>query len=106
MLFFDIHRDAVPPQVYAANVKGQDITRVKFVVGRTNPNFQANLEFAKQLKTAVDKKHPDVVQGILIAKSDFNQDLAPRAMLIEVGAHTNYRGGCTAWSCSVCRGIA
>ena len=88
---FDIHRDAVPPQVYAANVKGQDITRVKFVVGRTNPNFQANLEFAKQLKTAVDKKHPDVVQGILIAKSDFNQDLAPRAMLIEVGAHTNYR---------------
>ncbi|HHV35653.1 MAG TPA: stage II sporulation protein P [Syntrophomonadaceae bacterium] len=88
---FDIHRDAVPPQVYAANVKGQDITRVKFVVGRTNPNFQANLEFAKQLKTAVDKKHPDVVQGILIAKSDFNQDLAPRSMLIEVGAHTNYR---------------
>lgn len=88
---FDIHRDAVPPQVYATNVKGQDITRVKFVVGRTNPSFQANLEFAKQLKAAVDKSNPDVVQGILIAKSDFNQDLAPRSMLIEVGAHTNYR---------------
>lgn len=91
LALFDIHRDAVPPQVYATSVKGQDITRVKFVVGRTNPNFHANLEFAKQLKAAVDKKHPDVVQGILIAKSDFNQDLAPRSMLIEVGAHTNYR---------------
>ncbi len=88
---FDIHRDAVPPQVYAANVKGQEITKVKFVVGRTNPRFQSNLEFAKQLKAAVDKTHPGVVQGILIANSDFNQDLAPRAMLVEVGAHTNSR---------------
>ncbi len=88
---FDIHRDAVPPQVYAANVKGQEITKVKFVVGRTNPRFQSNLEFAKQLKAAVDKTHPGVVQGILIAKSDFNQDLAPRAMLVEVGSHTNSR---------------
>ncbi|MGB4503997.1 MAG: stage II sporulation protein P [Syntrophaceticus sp.] len=88
---FDVHRDAVPPQVYAAHVNGQDITRVKFVVGRTNPNYQANLEFAKQLKAAVDKTNPNVVQGILIAQSDFNQDLAPRSMLIEVGAHTNYR---------------
>jgi stage II sporulation protein P len=88
---FDIHRDAVPPQVYAGEVNGQEITKVKFVVGRTNPRFQSNLEFAKQLKAAVDKTHPGVVQGILIAKSDFNQDLAPRNMLVEVGAHTNSR---------------
>ncbi len=91
LALFDVHRDAVPPEVYATNVDGEDITRVKFVVGRTNPNYQANLEFAKQLKAAVDEKNPDVVQGILLAKSDYNQDLGPRCMLIEVGAHTNYR---------------
>ncbi len=91
LALFDVHRDAVPPEVYAANVKGRDITKVKFVVGRTNPRFQTNLEFAKQIKAAVDKTHPGVIQGILIAKSDFNQDLAAHSMLIEVGAHTNYR---------------
>jgi hypothetical protein len=70
---------------------GHDVTKLKFVVGNTNPRFQTNLEFAKQLKAAADKKYPGIIQGILVISSDFNQDLAPRAMLIEAGAHTNER---------------
>jgi stage II sporulation protein P len=88
---FDVHRDAVPPEVYYDNIDGHDVTKLKFVVGNTNPRFQTNLEFAKQLKAAADKKYPGIIQGILVISSDFNQDLAPRAMLIEAGAHTNER---------------
>lgn len=88
---FDVHRDAVPPEVYYDKIDGQDVTKLKFVVGNTNPRFQSNLEFAKQLKAAADKKYPGIIQGILVISSDFNQDLAPRAMLIEAGAHTNER---------------
>lgn len=88
---FDVHRDAVPPEVYHTNIDGEDVTKVKFVVGNTNPRYQANLEFAKQLKSAADEKHPGIVQGILIISSDFNQDLAQRCALVEVGAHTNSR---------------
>lgn len=85
----DVHRDAVPPGEYQANVKGQDVTKIKLVVGRTNPNSQTNLQFAKKLKAAMDKVSPGLSEGIFMGKGDYNQDLSPRAMLIEVGAHTN-----------------
>jgi stage II sporulation protein P len=88
---FDVHRDATPPEVYAASVKGQEVTQVKFVLGRTNPNLSANLDFAKRIKRVLDRTHPGLVKGILLVASDFNQDLAPNSLLIEVGSHTNSR---------------
>jgi stage II sporulation protein P len=85
----DIHRDAVPANVYQANVKGQEVTKVKLVVGRTNPNMKTNMEFAKNIKAVMDKNAPGLSGGIFIGKGSYNQELSPRAMLIEVGAHTN-----------------
>ncbi|MDD4802360.1 MAG: stage II sporulation protein P [Syntrophomonas sp.] len=85
----DVHRDAVPPGEYQANVNGQAVTKIKLVVGRTNPTVNTNMEFAKRIKAAMDKKLPGLSEGIFIGKGAYNQDLSPRAMLIEVGAHTN-----------------
>lgn len=85
----DVHRDAVPASQYKTQVKGMQVTKVKLVVGRQNPNMKTNLEFAKRLKAAMDRKDPGLSNGIYIGKGDYNQDLSPRAMLIEVGAHTN-----------------
>lgn len=88
-VIFDVHRDAVPPGQYQARVGGKEVTKVKLVVGRSNPNSKTNLEFAKRIKAVMDKKKPGLSNGIYIGKGDYNQDLSPRAMLIEVGAHTN-----------------
>ncbi len=85
----DVHRDAVPPGQYQTQVNGQQATKIKLVVGRTNPNSKSNLEFAKNLKAAMDQKAPGLSNGIYMGKGSYNQDLSPRAMLIEVGAHTN-----------------
>lgn len=85
----DVHRDATPPGEYQTEVKGKDVTKVKLVVGRSNPNSKTNMEFAKRLKVAMDKKAPGLSGGIFVGKGDYNQDLSPRAMLIEVGSHTN-----------------
>jgi len=85
----DVHRDAVPASQYQTQVKGQEVTKVKLVVGSQNPNMKTNLEFAKRLKSVMDRKDPGLSNGIYIGKGDYNQDLSPRAMLIEVGAHTN-----------------
>ncbi len=85
----DVHRDAVPPGQYEANVNGKEVTKIKLVVGNQNPNMKTNLEFAKRIKSVMDKKEPGLSNGIYIGKGDYNQDLSPRAMLIEVGAHTN-----------------
>jgi stage II sporulation protein P len=85
----DVHRDAVPPGEYQTQVNGQQATKVKLVVGKSNPNMTTTMEFAKTLKAAMDKKYPGLSDGIFVGKGAYNQDLSPRAMLIEVGAHTN-----------------
>ncbi|BBB92976.1 MAG TPA: stage II sporulation protein P [Methylomusa anaerophila] len=89
---FDVHRDAVPPQVYQANVNGQNVTKVQLVVGKYGPTGKQIEDYALQLKAAADQQHPGLVKGIFFAKGgDYNQDLHPRSMLLEVGSHTNDR---------------
>jgi len=88
-VILDVHRDSTPPDEYQTEVGGKDVTKIKLVVGRQNPNMKTNLEFAKRIKAVMDKKEPGLSNGIYMGKGDYNQDLSPRAMLIEVGAHTN-----------------
>lgn len=88
---FDVHRDAVPAEEYDAEVKGHDVVRILFVVGRQNQNMDSNQAFARSLKNIADERFPGLVKGILLADGSFNQDLAPRSLLLEVGAHENTR---------------
>mgnify|MGYP001015502292 CR=1 FL=1 len=85
----DVHRDAVPADVYAAKVDNKKVTKVKLVVGKQNPHMSSNLEFAKRVKAHLDKNHPGLSAGIFMGKGSYNQDLSPRAILVEVGSHTN-----------------
>lgn len=85
----DVHRDATPPEVYEAEVEGVPVTKVRIVVGRQNQNREANLEYAKRLKAVADKMYPGIVEGIFDAKGNYNQDLGPKTILLEFGAHTN-----------------
>ncbi len=89
---FDIHRDALPPEGYATTINGQNMTKVQLVVGQYGPTGKQIEDYALQLKAAADKQHPGLVKGIFLAKGgDYNQDLFPRSMLLEVGSHTNSR---------------
>ncbi len=88
---FDVHRDAVPAEEYQREVKGEDVVQILFVVGRQNQNMGSNQAFARSLKNIADARFPGLVKGILLADGSFNQDLAPRSLLLEVGAHENTR---------------
>ncbi len=81
----DVHRDAGPIQGYSEIIDKKPVTRVQLVVGRQNPNFQANNDFAKNIKTVVDRKYPGLVKGIFYGNGKYNQDLGPRAILLEFG---------------------
>jgi stage II sporulation protein P len=87
----DVHRDAVPAEEYADNINNTEVTKIQLVVGRQNPNRSASEGFARQIKDTVNKKHPGMVKGIFFGKGKYNQDLAPRLILVEVGSHTNSR---------------
>lgn len=84
----DIHRDAVPAEEYEKWVEGEKAAMVQFVVGRQNPNIKASDAFARQVKAEVDKKYPGLVKGIFYGNGKYNQDMAPRLLLVEVGTHT------------------
>ncbi len=89
---FDIHRDATPPEVYKGNINGEDITKLQLVVGKYGATGKQIEDYALQIKAASDKQHPGLIKGIFFAKGgDYNQDLFPRSMLLEVGSHTNNR---------------
>jgi len=87
----DIHRDAVPAEEYAGNINGKPVAKIRLVVGRQNPQMKTINNFAWQLKAVADKKYPGLVKGIFYGKGNYNQDLFPRAILVEAGTYTNYR---------------
>lgn len=88
----DVHRDGVPDaNYYSKQVNGQNVTQLRLVIGRQNPKMQSNLDFAKKVMAAVNKQYPKLVKEIFIANGNYNQDLTPTALLLEVGTHTNTR---------------
>jgi len=90
-MILDVHRDTAPREAYERTVAGQPINQVMLVVGRENPQMNATLDFAKRVKKAADDRFPGLIRGIFFAQGRYNQDLSPRALLFEVGSHTNRR---------------
>lgn len=86
---FDLHRDGIPdPDEYAVTIGGKEMSKVRLLVGKSNQNKDANLSFAKQIKAVADKMYPGLIKDIYMGKGTYNQDLAPRSILLEFGTHT------------------
>ena len=86
---FDVHRDGIKdPGQYETTINGKDASMVRLLVGRSNQNAETNKAFAAELKAVADQLYPDLVRDIYIGKGTYNQDLSPRAVLLEFGTHT------------------
>ena len=85
----DIHRDGIPdPDEYETELQGEDVSRVRLLVGRSNQNAVENKQFALELKAVADNEYPGLIKDIYIGKGTYNQDLMPNAILLEFGTHT------------------
>ena len=85
---FDVHRDGIPDAgQYESQVGGEDVTKVRLLVGRSNQNADANKQFASQIKAVADKVYPGLIKDIYIGKGTYNQDLMSQAVLLEFGTH-------------------
>ena len=60
---------------------------VRLFVGRSNPNGDENRAFAQEIKAVADEEYPGLVKDIYIGKGNYNQELYPRALLLEMGTH-------------------
>ncbi|MEL7624428.1 MAG: stage II sporulation protein P [Clostridiales bacterium] len=91
-VLFDVHRDGIEdPGYYETEINGEKVTGIRLVVGKQNPHMETNLTFAKEIKAYMDKHYPGLIKDIYMGKGNYNQDLGPRVMLLEVGTHTNSR---------------
>ncbi len=82
----DIHRDGIPdPKEYDKTIDGKPASKVRLEVGRSNPNADANRNFAKEIKATADKKYPGMIKDIFIGKGNYNQELYPQSILLEFG---------------------
>lgn len=91
---FDIHRDTKPKKATTAVVNGKSYARTLFVIGKGNPHWEQNAEFAKKIHYLLEKKYPGLSEGVF-AKSkeegngEYNQSVSPNAVLIEIGGTDN-----------------
>ena len=85
----DIHRDGIPdPASYAVTIGGEDVSKIRLLVGRGNQNAEINKEFALMIKAVADRVYPGLIKDIYMGKGTFNQDLLPKSILFECGTYT------------------
>lgn len=98
-LVLDLHRDAVllsdgsqfAPTV---TVAGEQVARLMLVVGSDgsgmhHPNWRENLAAAVKLQALLERQVPGITRPIMLRAQRFNHDLAPGAMIVEIGAAGN-----------------
>jgi len=81
----DVHRDSAPGKYYYTEINSIPIARVMLVIGRQNTHMATNLAFARQVLETSKKMYPGLVKGIFMAHGNYNQDLYPTALLLEIG---------------------
>ena len=95
----DIHRDAIEysdgTRVSAVTeIDGKKAAQVMMICAADDGNydvpfFYENLHFACGLQRTIEGKYPTLTRPILFQYCQYNQQVSPGAMLIEVGSHGN-----------------
>ena len=97
-LVLDLHRDASGDDsnqmTTTATVDGVSSAQIMLVVAtgttaRPVPQWQENLALGLKLHVQLERTAPGICRYVNLRASRFNQDLAPGALLVEVGAAGN-----------------
>ncbi len=94
LMVIDLHRDAVDGSVQpdtSATVHGRESAQLMMVVGTRQQGWERNMALAVKLTAVLEKLHPGVTRPISFRTQQFNQDLSPGALIVEVGAAGNTR---------------
>lgn len=84
---FDIHRDGTSRSFYLTSNNGKYYSKVRIVVGQSNPNKDANLQLALYLVSVAKRLYPWLIADIYYGSGRYNQDLSSKALLFEMGCH-------------------
>ena len=82
---FDLHRDSTPRSEYLTTVDGEQMSKIRMVIGSANQNYYENRDFAYAIKGYADEVYPGLIKDIYMGKGNYNQQLLSRGMLFEMG---------------------
>jgi len=85
---FDIHRDGVARKYYLAENEGQPFSKVRIVVGKSNPNFEENYKFAQEVFATGNQMYPWLFLDVYCGKGHYNQNLMNTNLLFEMGTYS------------------
>ena len=95
----DVHRDAIETKsgekiAHTTVIDSKKAAQIMFVVGSnlsglTHDNWRDNLAFASMLQAHINTLNPDLCRPINFRSQRFNQQLAPGAIIVEVGTNGN-----------------
>ena len=88
-LVVDLHRDGLDRKLSTAQIGGQAVGRIMFVVGSRHPNWQENYQLADYLHQILEELAPGISRGVRERPLVYNQHLHTGSLLIEVGGHEN-----------------
>ena len=93
-MIFDIHRDADKRENCVAVVHGITVAKITIIVATgqqdlVQTHWQQNYAFAKLIDAKLNQRFPGLSKGIQLVEWRYNQQLHPRALLLEVGCQEN-----------------
>lgn len=92
-VLIDIHRDAGISKKQTVMVDGQEAAKILFMIGNgqriSNPHWRENYAFARQVANRLQEKYPGIVKAVRLTDGGYNQNLSPRAILVEIGSDKN-----------------
>ena len=97
-IVIDVHRDSLGENgvIYKtlAEEEGKCSSQMMLVVGTdesglAHDNWRGNLSLAMYLQNAVSGAHPTLMRPVMLVPQRYNQNLAPGALILEVGSDGN-----------------
>ena len=93
-LVLDLHRDAIADDRNgqldtSATVDGRESAQIMLLLGTDHENWAENMNLAVKLTALLEKNHPGITRGILTRDYEYNHQLSPGALLVEMGAAGN-----------------
>ncbi len=98
-IVLDVHRDAIESKSggkvkYTTKINSEDAAKIMLVVGSNlsgleHKNWEENMTFAYKLQQHISSIYPDLMRPINFRSQRFNQQLAPGAIIVEVGTNGN-----------------
>lgn len=101
-LYIDLHRDAYTASSGGMNtvsIGGSDAALIMLLIGKgegqtshgfdEKPDWESNLSFARLITELVNEQAAGLCKEVRVKSGRFNQHVAPRCVLIEVGNNKN-----------------